>query len=172
MEALLDSREFRRVLGHYPTGVCAITALTHSEPVGMVVGSFTSVSLEPALVAFLPDRRSSTWPKIQAAGHFCVNVLSESQQDVCRALAAKAERKFDNIPYRLSKFGVPIIDGVVAWIDCELHAVHEAVYHFIAIGQVRALHVERPHLPLVFLRGMYGSFAPCATDVAEAISAA
>ena len=172
VEGFSDSREFRRVLGHYPTGVCAITALKSSEPVGMVVGSFTSVSLEPALVAFLPDRRSTTWPKIQAAGHFCVNVLAESQQDVCRTLATSAENKFDKVSYRLSEFGVPIIDGVVAWIDCKLHTVHEAGDHFIAIGQVRALHVERPHPPLVFLRGMYGSFAPCSTDVAGAVSAA
>ena len=81
MTTTLDGQEFRRILGHYPTGVCAITALAPSGPVGMVVGSFTSVSLDPALVAFLPDRKSNTWPKIQAAGHFCVNILAERQLD-------------------------------------------------------------------------------------------
>ena len=172
VEGLLDSREFRRVLGHYPTGVCVITAPTASGPVGMVVGSFTSVSLEPARGAFLPDRRSTTWPKIEGAGHFCVNVLAEHQLEVCRALAAKVENKFDTISHRLSEGGAPIIDDVVAWIDCKLHAVHEAGDHYIAIGAVRALHVERPHLPLVFHRGVYGSFAPRATDVAGKASAA
>ncbi len=167
MTGPLDSQEFRRILGHYPTGVCAITALAPSGPVGMVVGSFTSVSLDPALVAFLPDRKSSTWPKIQTAGHFCVNVLAEGQLGVCKALASKAENKFDAVPYRLSGSGLPLIEGVVAWIDCQLYAVHEAGDHFIAIGRVLALDVERPDPPLVFLRGGYGSILPFSADVRE-----
>ena len=167
-----DGREFRRILGHYPTGVCVITTLNRSEPIGMVVGSFTSVSLDPALVGFFPDRRSSTWPKIEATGRFCVNILSEHQQDLCRALSAKVENKFDKIAYRPSDAGLPIIEGVVAWIDCDLHAVHEAGDHYIAIGSVRALDVERPDHPLLFHRGAYGRFSPCATVAAGEASAA
>jgi 3-hydroxy-9,10-secoandrosta-1,3,5(10)-triene-9,17-dione monooxygenase reductase component len=163
MKDAFDGREFRRILGHYPTGVCVVTALSGSEPVGMVIGSFTSVSLDPALVAFLPGRSSRTWAKIEAAGHFCVNILGEHQQWISRTLSSNAEDKFASIPYRLSKTGLPIIEGVVAWIDCQLNAVHEAGDHFIAIGLVRALQVERPTAPLVFLRGEYGSISSCAT---------
>lgn len=168
----LDSRELRRIRGHYPTGVCVVTALSTAGPVGMVVGSFTSVSLEPALVAFLPDRKSNTWPKIEAAGHFCVNILAQGQLGVCEALACRAENKFDAIPYRLSGSGLPLIEGVVAGVDCQLYAVHEAGAHYIAIGQVLALDVERPEPPLVFLRGGYGSISPFSLDVPEASSAA
>ena len=67
----------------------------------MIVGSFTSVSLDPLLVAFLPDRKSTNWPEIEAARHFCVNVLSEKQRDVCRALTSKADDKFGTVSYRL-----------------------------------------------------------------------
>ena len=137
-----------------------MTAASEGRPVGMVVGSFTSVSLDPPLVAFLPDRKSTTWPLIEQAGRFCVNVLSDRQQDVCRRLSSKSADKFENIPHRLSRADLPILDGVVAWIDCDLYAVHEAGDHFIAIGEVRALDVEHPHPPLVFLRGAYGSFLP------------
>ena len=168
----LDSQEFRRILGHYPTGVCAVTALAPSGPVGMVVGSFTSVSLEPALVAFLPDRKSNTWLKIEATGHFCVNILAQNQHGVCKALASKAEDKFDAIPYRLSGSGLPLIEDVVAWIDCQLYAVHEAGDHYIAIGRVLALDVERPEPPLVFLRGSYGSILPFSADLRGEPSAA
>lgn len=167
MKASLEGREFRRILGHYPTGVCVVTAPGESGPVGMVVGSFTSVSLDPALVAFLPDRRSTTWPKIEAAGQFCVNILAESQQVICETFSSRVERKFDAISYRLSETGLPIIRGVVAWIDCQLHAVHEAGDHFIAIGLVRALDVERPDPPLVFLRGGYRRVSPCSEDTLE-----
>ena len=78
----------------------------------MIVGSFTSVSLDPPLVAFLPDRKSASWPRIEATGHFCVNVLSEQQQHVIRALSSKAENKFDTLSYRLSAGGLPILDDI------------------------------------------------------------
>lgn len=155
-----DSKDFRRILGHYPTGVCAITAMSGDLPVGMVVGSFTSVSLDPPLVAFFPDRTSTSWPKIEAAGRFCVNILAEHQHNVCRALAAKTENKFEGITYRMSGAGMPIIDENVAWIDCDLHAVHEAGDHFIVLGRVHSLDTEHAKRPLLFFQGGYGQFSP------------
>lgn len=161
MSIATDPKTFRRVLGHYPTGVCVITALeADGKPIGMAVGSFTSVSLDPPLVAFFPDRGSSSWPRIEAAGHFCVNVLAAHQEPLSRAFATRAEDRFAGVPYRLSETGLPILGDIVAWIDCELHAVHEAGDHFIVLGRVRALDVERQHAPLLFFRGGYGGFAP------------
>tara|TARA_R110000796_G_scaffold252001_1_gene384775 strand:+ start:17974 stop:18486 length:513 start_codon:yes stop_codon:yes gene_type:complete len=152
---------FRTVLGQYPTGVCAITAMDSEGNVsGMAVGSFTSVSLDPPLVAFLPDRSSTSWPKIERAGKFCVNVLSNQQLDVCKRFASKAEDKFAGLAYTLSKNGSPVLDGVVAWIDCDLDAVHEAGDHYIVLGAVRDLQVESDSSALLFYRGGYGGFAP------------
>src|SRR5260221_3387358 len=79
----MDSATFRHVLGHYPTGVGAITSIGDKGPVAMVVGSFTSVSLDPPLVAFLPARSSTSLPKIGATDRFCVNGLSNNQQALC-----------------------------------------------------------------------------------------
>ena len=160
MAETFQSSEFRRILGHYPTGVCAVTAMDEVGPVGLIVGSFTSVSLSPPLVAFFPDRSSTTWPKIERARRFCVNVLAEHQRHVCRALSSKAETKFEAVEYRLSASGLPIIEGVVAWIACDLDAVHEAGDHFIAIGRVHTLAVEHPRQPLLFFKGGYGQFLP------------
>ncbi|HET6525169.1 flavin reductase family protein [Sphingopyxis sp.] len=159
MSVSIDSAEFRRILGHYPTGVCAVTANVDGAPVGMVVGSFTSVSLDPPLVAFFPDRKSTTWPKIETAGRFCVNVLSHNQRAVCQALSSKAENKFESVAHRTSDLGQPIIEESVAWIDCDLEAVHEAGDHFIVIGRVRSLDVAHSGDPLLFLKGGYGQFA-------------
>lgn len=159
MISRFDSLKFRHVLGHYPTGVCAITTVHDGEPIGMTVGSFTSVSLEPPLVAFFPDRKSSSWRKIATAGRFCVNVLGHHQQDVCAALASKSGNKFEALSYSMSRSDLPVIDDVVAWIDCDLHAVHEAGDHYIAIGRVHSLDVGHPHTPLLFLQGGYGRFA-------------
>jgi 3-hydroxy-9,10-secoandrosta-1,3,5(10)-triene-9,17-dione monooxygenase reductase component len=159
VEPSFESRTFRQILGHYPTGVCAITSMIEDRPVGMIVGSFTSVSLDPPLVAFLPDRKSASWAKIESAGRFCVNVLSRQQFDVCRSLTSKQENKFENLTYRLSPAGLPLLSGTLAWLDCRLSVVHEAGDHLIAISRVEALDVEDPELPLLFFRGGYGSFA-------------
>lgn len=154
-----DSATFRRVLGHYPTGVCVVTAIdADGGPAGMVVGSFTSVSLEPPLVAFYPDKRSSSWPRIAGAGKFCVNVLGSTQQDICARFAKAGADKFAGVTHRVSTNGSPILDGVVAWIDCDLHAVHEAGDHFIVLGEVRELEVEKAGPPLLFFQGAYGEF--------------
>ena len=164
MADVLNSTDFRRILGHYPTGVCAVMAIVDEAPVCMVVGSFTSVSLDPPLVAFFPARASSSWPRIEKAGRFCVNVLAHNQRGLCRALASGKPDRFDNARYRLSDSGQPILEGVVAWIDCDLDAVHEAGDHYIAVGRVKALDVEHPHTPLLFFQGGYGQFAPLAAE--------
>jgi len=156
-----DSGTFRRVLGHYPTGVCVVTAVEDSQaPTGMVVGSFTSVSLDPPLVAFFPAKNSQSWPRIEKAGKFCVNILASDQKPLCQQFSVKGgDDKFAGVTHRVSANGSPILDGVVAWIDCQLEAVHEAGDHYIVLGRVIALEVETPGKPLLFFQGGYGEFA-------------
>jgi len=142
------------VLGQYPTGVTVVTAVDAAgKAYGLAVGSFTSVSLDPPLVAFMPDKNSSSWPKIKDIGSFCVNVLGADQEPVCRAFASKAPDKFEGLDWRPAPSGAPILDNVVAWIDCDLDTIHEAGDHFIVIGQVRSLDVASPGLPLLFFGG-------------------
>lgn len=161
MPASIDSHQFREVLGQYPTGVCVVTAAPGGGPAaGFVVGSFTSVSLDPPLVAFFPDKKSTSWPKIAAAGHFCVNILSADQEHLCRQFASRAEDKFAGVETRAASTGAPILDGVVAWIDCELESVTEAGDHYIVLGRVRELQIETGALPLLFFQGGYGRFSP------------
>lgn len=160
-DARIDPRLFRNVLGQYPTGVCVVTSTESTgHRVGFVVGSFTSVSLDPPQVAFFPDKKSTTWPRIQETGRFCVNILAATQESVCRKFSAKGEDKFDGVSSRLSPLGSPIVDEVVAWVDCEIESVGETGDHFIVIGRVRHLDVESGDLPLLFFQGGYGRFAP------------
>ncbi|NIJ08759.1 flavin reductase (DIM6/NTAB) family NADH-FMN oxidoreductase RutF [Sphingomonas vulcanisoli] len=154
-----DPATFRHVLGHYPTGVCVVTAREADGcQIGMTVGSFTSVSLDPPLVGFLPSARSHRWARISSVGKFCVNVLAHDQVLISRALAAAGE--LDDLSTGSSPAGSPILEGVVAWIDCDLHGTHPAGDHIFVTGLVRAMEVERPHGPLLFLQGDYGTFAP------------
>jgi flavin reductase (DIM6/NTAB) family NADH-FMN oxidoreductase RutF/DNA-binding IclR family transcriptional regulator len=153
---------YRRVLGQYPTGVCVVAAdEPDAGPCGMVVGSFTSVSLDPPLIAFYPAKSSTSWPRIQAAGAFCVNILGADQEDICRIFSAKAGNKFEQVGFHpAAQTGSPIIDGVVAWIDCDIEAVQDAGDHVLVLGRVRELDVHRPGLPLLFFQGGYGRFSP------------
>ncbi|GAA0232173.1 hypothetical protein GCM10009527_030880 [Actinomadura nitritigenes] len=158
----VDPARFRHVLGHYPTGVVVVTALDRSgAAIGMTVGSFTSVSLDPPLVAFLPDRNSGSWRALRESGErFCVNVLSAGQEDVCRAVAVRKTDKFHDIEWRPSPAGNPVINGAVAWIDCVTEQLHDAGDHHIVVGRVLHLQEGDGETPLLFHQGTYGTFAP------------
>jgi flavin reductase (DIM6/NTAB) family NADH-FMN oxidoreductase RutF len=152
----IDSARFRQVLGHFPTGVTVITATTPGGPAGLAVGSFFSVSLEPPLVAFCAAKTSSSYPRIAGAGHFVVNVLADDQEDVSRVFASKGTDKFAGIGYRRALgTGAPVIDGVVAWIGCDIQDVHEAGDHWIVVGLVHEMEIGHEGGPLVFFRGGY-----------------
>lgn len=156
---VIDPQRFRHVLGHFPTGVVVATALQDGGvPAGMAVGSFTSVSLDPPLVAFLPDKSSTSFPKIRETGAFCINVLSGEQEQVCRAFATRGGDKFADVSWSSAGSGSPIIDGAVAWIDCEISDVLEAGDHYIVLGRVLDLAVGKNAVPLLFFRGGYGQF--------------
>ncbi|HEY0487867.1 MAG TPA: flavin reductase family protein [Mycobacteriales bacterium] len=151
-----DQLLFRGVLGQFPTGVTVVTASTPDGPVGLAVGSFTSVSLEPPLVGFLPAQTSSSWPLIEEAGAFCVNVLAEGQEDLARAFATPGADRFgDRVWTAAPHSGAPILDGVLAWIDCDVAGVNEAGDHHFVLGRVRALGATADGAPLVFFRGTY-----------------
>lgn len=157
----IDPKKFREVLGHYPTGVAVITAISQDEePLAMVVGTFTSVSLEPPLVAFLPTKNSFTYQRIRSASSFVVNILAQDQEDVCRQLAQSSPDKFAGLSWKPSASGAPILDGIVASLDCQFHAEVEGGDHWIVLGRVRDLQVHRPVVPLLFFQGGYGGFTP------------
>lgn len=162
-----DPAQFRRALGHYPTGVCIVTAQYENRPIGMTIGSFTSVSLDPPLVGFLPALASQTWPLIARAGAFCVNILADDQSDLPSLFATRDTDRFRNIAHSRSPLGLPVFDGVVAWIDCTLHGVRDAGDHLFVMGKVQALGMVRDRPPLLFYRGSFGGVASSAHEVKE-----
>lgn len=157
----IDPTTFRTVLGHYPSGVVAVTSRgPNGEPVGMAVSSFTSVSLDPPLVAFLPSKTSNTFAAIEARGSFCANVLAADQEYVCRAFASKGPDKFAGVRWAEVATGAPVLERAVAWIDCTIEALHDAGDHWIVVGRVQGLQVANATVPLLFFQGGYGRFAP------------
>ncbi|MFE1309000.1 flavin reductase family protein [Streptomyces sp. NPDC058755] len=158
--APVDPAEFRRVLGHFATGVTVITAPPadgSASPAGFACQSFSSLSLDPPLVCFMVGRTSTTWPRIARAGVFCVNVLSAGQGGLCRAFAISGADKFAGVAYDEAPVsGAPRLAGAAAWIDCTIHAVHTGGDHLIVVGRVVALGAAEQGDPLLFHRGRFG----------------
>ena len=152
----VDHGHFRRTMGHVPTGVAVVTAVHDGLPAGLTVGSFTSVSLDPPLVAFTVIREARSWPSIAAAGAFCVNVLAADQVALCRLFSSRETAKFRDLRWRPAGSGAPILEDVLAWVDCETERAVEAGDHHLVIGRVRELDVVRSAPPLLFYRGGYG----------------
>jgi 3-hydroxy-9,10-secoandrosta-1,3,5(10)-triene-9,17-dione monooxygenase reductase component len=151
----VDHGHFRRVMGHVPTGVAVVTAIHEGAPAGLTVGSFTSLSLDPPLVGFTVIREARSWPSIEAAGAFCVNVLAHDQVELCRIFSSRETAKFRGLRWRAAASGAPILEDVLAWVDCDTDRVLDAGDHRLVIGRVRALDVERGVAPLLFYRGGY-----------------
>ena len=161
MSADIDPALFRETLGHYPTGVAVVTAMTREGgPAGMVIGTFSSVSLDPPLIAFYPTTASRTFAQLREATAFCVNVLASDQEPLCRQFATGGHDKFDGVGWRPGPLGAPILDGAVSWVECTFEDVREAGDHYLVLGRVNALAVERSTLPLLFFQGGYGRFSP------------
>lgn len=161
LERRFDAATFREVLGHYPTGVVVVTGIhPDGDPVGMVLGTFSSVSLEPALVAFMPGAGSGTYARLRECPDFVINVLAHDQTDVCRTMAIPADDKFERIGWRPSPSGAPVIDEAVASIHCRLHDEVLAGDHYITLCAVDDLEIVRPVTPLLFFQGGYGGFNP------------
>ncbi len=148
------------MLGSYPTGVCVVTSQADTgERWGLAVGSFTSISLDPPLVGFLPDKRSRSWEQIAATGRFCVNVLASEQIDACRRFASRHDDKFAGIAHGRSPAGLPLLDDALAWIDCDVERVIEIGDHLLVVGSVIAMERRAEGSPLVFYRGGYHTLA-------------
>jgi 3-hydroxy-9,10-secoandrosta-1,3,5(10)-triene-9,17-dione monooxygenase reductase component len=154
----VSPEHFRAVLGHFCTGVTIVTANDAGGPVGFTAQSFTSLSLEPPLILFCPGKASTTWPRIEAARNFCINVLSEDQEELCRGFAMRGADKFAGIGYTPAPHtGAPLLTGALAWIDCRLETVHDGGDHLIAVGRVLDLGIHEGK-PLLFYRGGFGRF--------------
>ncbi|MDO8361657.1 MAG: flavin reductase family protein [Actinomycetota bacterium] len=160
----IDSMKFRQVLGHFPTGVTVVTATNaDGTPVGFTIGSFTSVSLDPPLVGFLPMVDSDRWAAINAAGSFCVNILGTHQADLCwRFAKSSIEAPFEGVAWEPSPItGSPVLDRAIAWIDCSIEQVIEAGDHHFVLGRVLEMEHVDPEAeanPLLFFRGQLGDF--------------
>jgi 3-hydroxy-9,10-secoandrosta-1,3,5(10)-triene-9,17-dione monooxygenase reductase component len=121
----IEPSHFRRTLGNFCTGIVTITGYDDGVPVGFTAQSLVSLSLRPPLVGFSPSKTSETWPLLRKSGQFCVNILCEDQREICNGFARRAVDRFTAVDWRESTFGLPVIDGSLAYICCTLDTEYE-----------------------------------------------
>ena len=153
---IVGPQVMRDVLGHFASGVTVVTAETPEGPIGFTCQSFSSLSLDPPLVALAPARTSRTWTRLREIGRFCINVLAEGQDAVSQNFARSGTDKFAGVRWSPSTHGCPVLHGVVAWIDGELWAEYDGGDHTIVVARVLDLGAVPDRRPLLFHRGAYG----------------
>ncbi|MFF9499988.1 flavin reductase family protein [Streptomyces sp. NPDC014656] len=155
MERLIDPARFRDVLGRFASGITVVAGLDDGGPVGFACQSFASLSLDPPLVMLAVGRSSTSWPRIERAGRFCVNILAEDQRTTCAALGRSGPDKFAGVPWRVSDHGTVRVDGALAHVECALHEVYEAGDHHLVTAHVVALDAGEDGRPLLYYRSRY-----------------
>ncbi|MFB6842974.1 flavin reductase family protein [Streptomyces sp. NPDC056361] len=145
------------MLGRFASGITVVATLDPDalEPVGFACQSFASLSLDPPLVMLAVGRNSTSWPRIERAGRFCVNILAEDQQATCASLGRSGPDKFAGVPWSVGEHGTVRVDGALAHVECVLDAVYEAGDHHLVTAQVVALDAGEDGRPLLFFRSRY-----------------
>jgi 3-hydroxy-9,10-secoandrosta-1,3,5(10)-triene-9,17-dione monooxygenase reductase component len=156
--APFDAAAFRAALGRFATGVTLVTAADVSGPLGLVVNAFTSVSLDPPLIAICPSRRSFTWSRMRRCARFGVNVLGAAHADYVRCVTDPNADRFAGIDHGFSDSGVPRICTAIAFLGCEPIREQVAGDHWIVVARVYELTLDHGQDPLVFADGRLGSF--------------
>jgi flavin reductase len=154
-----SGKEFRATVGAFATGVTIVTTRGEEHAYGMTANAFSSVSLDPPLILVCVISPSEGAEHISRNGVFAVNILTSEQEPMSRYFASRDRPRgldaFREVPHRIGASGSPIIEGSAAFLDCRLHATHEAGDHLIFIGEVLELDVAEGHEPLLFHGGGY-----------------
>ena len=150
----MDSRAFRDALGKFATGVALITTESDAGPMGIMVNSFASVSLDPPLVLWSIDKGSKRRPTFEAAKHTAIHILASDQKDACIPFTKDAYA-FGGCTVTQNAVGTPLVEGALARFECEAFAAHDAGDHVIFIARVTNV-TTRDADPLVFYQGAFG----------------
>ena len=146
---------FKQIAGHWLTGVAVVTATAaDGELCGMTMSAVTSLSLDPPQFLVCMDKRAKTLAAIAHSKAFCIHFLSEHQRDLSNHFARPGGDRFTGIPYSTGETGAPVLEGVIAFLECRLAELLPGGDHSIVIGDAVTGAVPGGH-PLAYFHGGY-----------------
>ena len=150
MSSADEQRAFRDTIGHFASGVTIVTTTGADGPAGMTTSAVTSLSLDPLLLLVCFEQRSRTLAVVRASGRFAVNILRDRDEELAAVFASKRvpREKFDSVTHA-EAHGVPVLDGALAWMACELRELHPGGEHVFGIGEVIGMGTGEQREPLV-----------------------
>jgi flavin reductase (DIM6/NTAB) family NADH-FMN oxidoreductase RutF len=157
---LSDQRRLRDVFGAFPSGVAAVAAVVEGAPVGIAASSFTSVSLNPALVSLCIAHTSTTWPVLRGAPCLGVSILSAAHERAGRQLADRSGDRFAELSWRATANGAVLLDGASGWLETSVEQQVRAGDHDIVVLRVHDLDADHDISPLVFHAGQFRRLEP------------
>ncbi len=160
----IDATSYRRIIGQFATGVTVVTTAVDDRFHGITANALTSVSLDPLLLLVCVDKEAHGHEELTDAGRFGVNILSDEQEDLSNLFATKAAPEQGQlrggVPYPLGPHGTPLLEGCLAYVECDIVDSHKGGDHTIFIGQVLGAETLREAPPLLFFQGRYGRLQP------------
>ena len=152
----VDQLEFRRVMGHFATGVTIVTSHDGAGKLGgLTANAVASVSLEPPMVLVCVDKKSDSYPLFDASQTFAINILAQEQETLSRRFAKSGGDKFTGIGYRIGTTGAPLLSDTIGFLDCRIRHTFDAGDHTIYVGEAVDISVESESDPLLYFRGGY-----------------
>ncbi|MCT4608567.1 MAG: flavin reductase family protein [Pelagimonas sp.] len=155
-----DTRRLRDAFGCFATGVTIVTCNSEDGPICITANSFSSLSLDPALVMWAVDKGSRRFGYFSKATHFAIHVLAADQGALCFA-SAKDLNALNGLRHDLNPEGTPILPGCLARFECATEAHYEAGDHVIMVGKILRVAKEDGDA-LAFFAGKIGSFTQAA----------
>lgn len=157
-----EQEKLKAVMRRVPQGVTVIATSYLGRLWGLTVSSFTSLSLEPPLALACISKSSKVHGPLTSAPYFCVNVLAEDQAELSELFAGRRQvqgDRFSEVRYRLTARGLPLLEGALAWLECERWAVYDGGDHTILVGRVLDGGLGPEGRPLVYYGRRYAALS-------------
>ncbi len=152
------SDDFKRALGSWASGVTVVTASDEGMHYGLTVSSFTSISLDPPLVAVCVGNHNRAPEMIRRSGRFGVSILARDQEAVSNHFARSGREPsatFEGATPHATGHDVTVVEGSLAWLACSLHQAVELGDHTLIVGEVLETRTSPDRDPLMYYRRAY-----------------
>jgi flavin reductase (DIM6/NTAB) family NADH-FMN oxidoreductase RutF len=149
----LDPENLRTAMRAWSAGVTVVTAVYEGNRHGMTVNSFTSISLDPAMITVSLQQSTRTHELVTKSRKFGLTMLSAEQTKISDLFAGRypeIEDRFAGLQTDTLVTGALFIVGGLAWLDCRVAETFDAGMNTLFIAEVLAARSTGDGQPLMY----------------------